>query len=247
VTEAYTGGPSGAASGSAPPRLRLTGVRRVVPDGARQRVLLDGVDLEVGAGEMVVVMGPSGSGKTTLLRIAAGLDRPDEGMPVIDGTHLWVLSPKELAELRRTAVGYVEQRWNLLDSLTVLENVRLPLELDGVRVKEAGREAMAALESVGIAERAVNFPSEISGGEQQRAAIARSLVGARRLVVADEPTGALDLLSAESVMRLLRQRCDRDGVGVLLATHDPAVAGWADRVVYLRDGVLHGARSGAVS
>ncbi len=247
VTEAHRGEPDGPSGGTASPRLRLTGVRRVVPDGTRRRVLLDGVDLEVGAGEMVVVMGPSGSGKTTLLRIAAGLDRPDEGMPVIDGIHLWVLSPKELAELRRTAVGYVEQRWNLLDSLTVLENVRLPLELDGVRAKEAGREAMAALESVGIAERAADFPSEISGGEQQRAAIARSLVGARRLLVADEPTGALDALTAEAVMRLLRQQCDRDGVGVLLATHDPAVAGWADRVVYLRDGVLHGPRSGAVS
>lgn len=247
VTEMHTSGADGATGGTEPPRLRLSGIRRAIPDGTRWRVLLDGVDLEVGVGEMVVVMGPSGSGKTTLLRIAAGLDRPDEGMQVVDGTHLWVLSPKELAELRRTAIGYVEQRWNLLDSLTVLENVRLPLELDGVRVKEAGRQAMAALESVGIADRAVDFPSEISGGEQQRAAIARSLVGSRRLLVADEPTGALDALTAESVMRMLRQRCDRDGVGVLLSTHDPAIAGWADRVVYLRDGSLHGARTGAVS
>ena len=245
VTEVDAEALDGERRGTDSPRLRLAGVRRVVPDGTRRRVLLDGVDLEVHAGEMVVVMGPSGSGKTTLLRIAAGLDRPDEGMPVIDGIHLWVLSAKELAELRRSAVGYVEQRWNLLDSLTVLENVRLPLELGGVRPKDAGREAMAALESVGIAERATNFPSELSGGEQQRAAIARSLVGSRRLLVADEPTGALDALSAESVMRLLRQRCDRDGVGVLLATHDPAVAGWADRIVYLRDGTLHGGTVGA--
>jgi putative ABC transport system ATP-binding protein len=230
--------------GSAAPRLRLTGIRCVVPDGSRQRVLLDGVDLQVGAGELVAVMGPSGSGKTTLLRIAAGLDRPDEGMPVVDGTHLWVLSPKELAEMRRSAIGYVEQRWNLLDSLTVLENVRLPLELDGVGLKDAGRQAMDALESVGIAERAANFPSDLSGGEQQRVAIARALVGSRRLLVADEPTGALDALTAESVMRLLRRRCDADGVGVLLATHDPAVAGWADRVVYLREGSLRAASSG---
>jgi putative ABC transport system ATP-binding protein len=241
VTEVHTDGSGATTSGTDAPRLRLSGIRRVVPDGRRRRVLLDGIDLQVHAGEMVVVMGPSGSGKTTLLRIAAGLDRPDEGMPVLDGTHLWVLSPKELAELRRTAVGYVEQRWNLLDSLTVLENVRLPLELDGARAKDAGREAMAALESVGIAERAVTFPPDLSGGEQQRAAIARSLVGSRRLLVADEPTGALDALTAETVMRLLRRRCDQDGVSVLLATHDPAVAGWADRIVYLRDGRLQGA------
>ena len=227
--------------------LRLSDVAQSVPDGRRRRTLLDGVDLTVDAGELVALMGPSGSGKTTLLRIAAGLDRPERGMPVIDGEHLWVLSANELADLRRSSVGYVEQRWNLLDSLTVLENVRLPLELDGVHLKEAGRQAMAALESVGIADRAVDFPSAISGGEQQRAAIARSLVGSRRLLVADEPTGALDALTAESIMRLLRQRCDRDGVGVLLSTHDPAIAGWADRVVYLRDGSLHGARTGAVS
>lgn len=247
VTEVHTSGAEAATGGTEPPRLRLSNVRKSVPDGTRWRVLLDGVDLEVAAGEMVVVMGPSGSGKTTLLRIAAGLDRPDEGMPVVDGTHLWVLSPKELAQLRRTQIGYVEQRWNLLDSLTVLENVRLPLELDGVGLKDAGKQAMAALESVGIAERAVNFPSYLSGGEQQRAAIARSLVGSRRLLVADEPTGALDVLTAEAVMRLLRQRCDHDGVGVLLATHDPAVAGWADQVVYLREGTLHAARTGALS
>lgn len=226
-------------------RLRLSAVRRVVRDGSRQRVLLDGVDLELGTGELVVVMGPSGSGKTTLLRLAAGLDRPDDGMVVVDGTHLWVLSAKELAEARRSSIGYVEQRWNLLDSLTVLENVRLPLDLDGVRSTQAGRDAMAALESVGIAERALQFPTELSGGEQQRAAIARSLVGTRRLLVADEPTGALDALTAESIMRLLRQRCDRDGAAVLLATHDAAVAGWADRVLYLREGTLGGAAAGA--
>ncbi|MBS1837390.1 MAG: ABC transporter ATP-binding protein [Actinobacteria bacterium] len=218
--------------------LRLVDVAQSVPDGRYRRSVLDGVDLDVAEGELVVLMGPSGSGKTTLLRIAAGLDRPERGMPVINGEHLWVLSASELAELRRGSVGYVEQRWNLLDSLTVAENVSLPLELDGVRRREAMREAMAALEDVGIAELARQFPSALSGGEQQRAAIARSLVGPRHLLVADEPTGALDALTAESVMRLLRRRCDAAGTAVLLATHDPAVAGWGDRVVYLRDGVL---------
>lgn len=230
--------PDGGGGESARAVLRLVDVVQSVPDGRYRRVVLDGVDLEVAAGELVVLMGPSGSGKTTLLRIAAGLDRPERGMPVIDGEHLWVLSAKDLAELRRRSVGFVEQRWNLLDSLTLVENVALPLELDGVAGRDATRDAMAALEAVGVAELARQFPSSLSGGEQQRAAIARALVGTRRLLVADEPTGALDALTAEAVMRLIRSRCDRDGVAVLLATHDPAVAGWADRVVYLRDGVL---------
>ncbi len=218
--------------------LRLSDVAQSVPDGRFRRMVLDGVDLEVREGELVALMGPSGSGKTTLLRVAAGLDRPERGMPVIDGEHLWVLSANELADLRRSSIGYVEQRWNLLDSLTVAENVSLPLELDGVRRRDAMRDAMAALEDVGIVELARQFPSELSGGEQQRAAIARSLVGSRHLLVADEPTGALDALTAEAVMRLIRRRCDERGVATLLATHDPAVAGWADRVVYLRDGHL---------
>lgn len=223
-----------------PPRitLRLVDIAQSVPDGRSRRAVLDGVDLDVFEGELVVLMGPSGSGKTTLLRIAAGIDRPERGMPVVDGEHLWVLSSKQLAELRRRSIGYVEQRWNLLDSLRLVENVALPLELDGVSSREATRDAMAALEDVGIVELARQFPSSLSGGEQQRGAIARALVGTRHLLVADEPTGALDALTAEAVMRTIRRRCDEDGTAVLLATHDPAVAGWADRVVHLRDGVL---------
>jgi putative ABC transport system ATP-binding protein len=225
-------------SPSGPARLRLVRIEQSVPDGRRRRTILDGIDLEVHRGELVVLMGPSGSGKTTLLRVAAGLDRPEGGMAVIDGEHLWVLPPADLAELRRRHVGYVEQRWNLLESLNVVENVALPLELDRRSRRESRREAMAALESVGIADLARQFPSALSGGEQQRAAIARSLVGSRRVLIADEPTGALDALTAEAVMRIVRSRCDDDGVAALLATHDPAVAGWADRVVFLRDGRL---------
>jgi len=217
--------------------LRLVDVVQTVVDGRQRRTVLDHVGLEVHAGELVALMGPSGSGKTTLLRIAAGIDRPESGMPVVDGEHLWVLPAAAMAELRRRSIGYVEQRWNLLDSLTVVENVALPLELDRVRTRDATRAAMAALEDVGIAELARQFPSDLSGGEQQRAAIARALVGDRHLLVADEPTGALDALTAESVMRLVRHRCDQ-GAAVLLATHDPAVAGWADRVLHLREGVL---------
>ena len=218
--------------------LRLVDVVQTVVDGRQRRTVLDHVGLEVRPGELVALMGPSGSGKTTLLRIAAGIDRPERGMPVVDGEHLWVLSASALAELRRRTIGYVEQRWNLLDSLTVLENVALPLELDGERTRDANRAAMASLEDVGIAELARHFPSDLSGGEQQRAAIARALVGGRHLLIADEPTGALDALTAESVMRLVRRRCDQDDAAVLLATHDPAVAGWADRVLHLREGVL---------
>jgi len=226
--------------------LRMVDIAQSVRDGRQRRTVLTGVDLEVHAGELVVLMGPSGSGKTTLLRIAAGMDRPERGMPVVDGEHLWVLSPAQLAELRRRSIGYVEQRWNLLDSLTLVENVALPLELDGTPSRAALRDAMAALEDVGIVELARQFPSSLSGGEQQRGAIARALVGTRHLLVADEPTGALDAMSAEVVMRTVRRRCDDDGTAVLLATHDPAVAGWADRVVYLRDGVLseHVAQAG---
>ena len=157
-------GPADDSTGSGAPDqevatvLRLVDIVQTVPDGRYRRVVLDGVDLDVGAGEMVVLMGPSGSGKTTLLRIAAGIDRPERGMPVVDGEHLWVLSASQLAELRRRSIGYVEQRWNLLDSLTVVENVALPLELDGTGSREATRDAMAALEDVGIAELARQFP-----------------------------------------------------------------------------------------
>ena len=234
--------PTGRLDGSTPGEratvLRLLDISQRVVDGRQHRTVLDHVGVEVHAGELVALMGPSGSGKTTLLRIAAGIDRPDAGMPVIDGEHLWVLSSSAIAELRRRTIGYVEQRWNLLDSLTIVENVALPLELDRMSTRDATRDAMAALEEVGIAELARQFPSDLSGGEQQRAAIARALVGGRHLLIADEPTGALDALTAETVMRLIRRRCDHDGAAVLLATHDPAVAGWADRVLYLRDGVL---------
>lgn len=219
-------------------RLRMSGVTRTVPDGRSSRVLLDRIDLEVCSGELVALMGPSGSGKTTLLRIAAGLDAADSGQVVVDATYLSALDRNGIAELRRRSIGYVEQRWNLLDSLTVLENVSLPLELDGMRTRDASGPAMAALESVRLVEMARAFPGELSGGEQQRVAIARALVGRRHLLLADEPTGALDAYTAEVVMRLVRRRCDDDGAAVLLATHDPAVSGWADRVVFLRDGAL---------
>jgi putative ABC transport system ATP-binding protein len=193
------------------------------------------VTLEIAAGEFVAVMGPSGSGKSTLLTLAGGLDSPTSGRVVVDGTDLGALGRTALSALRRRSVGYVFQDLNLIPSLTAAENVMLPRELDGVRSRQARREARHALDEVGIADLADRFPDEMSGGQQQRVAIARALVGERRLVLADEPTGALDSHTGEDVMRVLRARCDA-GASCLMVTHESRHAAWADRVVFLRDG-----------
>jgi putative ABC transport system ATP-binding protein len=193
------------------------------------------VSLSVAAGELVAVMGPSGSGKSTLLTIAGGLDSPTSGTVSVEGTDLGSLSRSALSALRRRSVGYVFQDFNLVPALTAAENVALPRELDGERPSRARVTALAALEEVGIAELADRFPDDMSGGQQQRVAIARALVGERRLVLADEPTGALDSVTGESVLRLLRARVDAGAAGVLV-THEARHAGWADRVVFLKDG-----------
>jgi putative ABC transport system ATP-binding protein len=216
--------------------LQLTAVTRVHGQGGDTTVrALDGIDLRVEPGELVAVMGPSGSGKSTLLHLAGGLDEPTDGAVVVEGTLLSGLSTKELARLRRRSIGYVFQDLNLVPALTAAENVALPRELDGVRSRTARREALAALEEVGIAGLADRFPDDMSGGQQQRVAIARALVGDRRLVLADEPTGALDSTTGEAVMALLRARCDAGAAGMLV-THDARHAAWADRVIFLRDG-----------
>jgi len=183
------------------------------------------------------VMGPSGSGKSTLLNLAGGLDSPTSGEVLVEGELLGSLGRRELARLRRRSVGYVFQDLNLLASLTAAENVALPLELDGMGVRAARRLAAAALGEVGLADLGQRFPDEMSGGQQQRVAIARALVGDRRLVLADEPTGALDSQTGEAVLRLLRSRIDAGAAGVLV-THEARHAAWADRVVFLRDGVI---------
>jgi putative ABC transport system ATP-binding protein len=198
---------------------------------------LRGVSLAVRPGELVAVMGPSGSGKSTLLTIAGGLDTPTSGDVRIDGESLAGLSRAAIARLRRRSLGYVFQDLNLIPSLTAAENVQLPLELDGVRTAAARRAARAALAEVGLADHADRFPDEMSGGQQQRTAIARALVGDRRLVLADEPTGALDSETGEAILQLLRSRVDA-GAAALLVTHEARHAAWADRVVFLRDGVL---------
>jgi putative ABC transport system ATP-binding protein len=193
------------------------------------------VTLTVESGEFVAVMGPSGSGKSTLLTLAGGLDTPTSGEVEVEGTDLGTLDKAALSAVRRRSVGYVFQDLNLIPSLTAAENVMLPRELDGVRTRQARREAAIALREVGISEVADRFPDEMSGGQQQRVAIARALVGDRRLVLADEPTGALDSQTGEDIMRILRLRCDA-GAACLMVTHESRHAAWADRVIFLRDG-----------
>jgi len=216
--------------------LEIRGLTRVHGSGESEVHALRGVDLTVVAGELVAVMGPSGSGKSTLLTIAGGLDSPTAGTVAIEGTVLGDLSRKQLAALRRRSVGYVFQDFNLIPALTAAENVALPRELDGDSTRVARRLALTALDEVGIPELADRFPDDMSGGQQQRVAIARAIVGDRRLVLADEPTGALDTETGEQVLRLLRTRCDAGAAGVLV-THEARHAAWADRVVFLRDGL----------
>jgi putative ABC transport system ATP-binding protein len=220
---------------SDPVLLTLEGVRRVHGSGAREVVALDGVDLTVRLGELVAVMGPSGSGKSTLLNVAGGLDTPTSGTVTIAGDVLSEMDAKGRAALRRKRIGYVFQDFNLIPALTAGENVSLPRELDGVPARKARAEAKEALAEVGLEKQARRFPDELSGGQQQRVAIARALVGPRRLVLADEPTGALDSVTGEAVMRVLRARVDAGAAG-LLVTHEPRFAAWADRTVFLRDG-----------
>jgi putative ABC transport system ATP-binding protein len=218
--------------------LELDRVWRVHGSGHTAVEALRDASLRVAAGELVAVMGPSGSGKSTLLTLAGGLDAPTEGVVRVLGDDLASCSRDHLAAIRRRTIGYVFQELNLLPGLTAAENVSLPLELDGVRLRAARARAMTGLERVGLADLADRFPEDLSGGEQQRVAIARAVVGDRQLLLADEPTGALDSVTGEHVMRLLRSACDDDGSAGVLVTHDAAHAAWADRVVFLRDGVV---------
>ncbi len=220
-----------------PAVLRLHDVHRVHGSGAVQVNALAGVSLDLRPGELVAVMGPSGSGKSTLLHLAGGLDSPTSGEVVLDGVALSGLSARARAAVRRRSVGYVFQELNLVPALNAVENVMLPRELDGTPTRQARREAWAALGEVGVRDLADRFPDEMSGGQQQRVAIARALVGTRRVVLADEPTGALDSATGEQIMRVLRARVDAGAAG-LLVTHESRFAAWADRVVFLRDGVL---------
>lgn len=221
------------------PILELRGVSRLHGEGAREVRALDDLSLCVQSGEFVAVMGPSGSGKSTLLNLAGGLDSPDAGTVLIGGSPLSGKRPAQLAELRRRSVGYVFQDFNLLPGLTAAENVAFPLELDGWGWRQAFAAARAALDECGIPHLADRRPEDMSGGQAQRVAIARALVGPRTLVLADEPTGALDSTTGSAILELLRDRADR-GAAVVMVTHEPRFAAWADRTVYLRDGTVSG-------
>jgi putative ABC transport system ATP-binding protein len=215
--------------------LELRNVSKVYGQDATEVHALREVSLSVEAGALVAVMGASGSGKSTLLTIAGSLEEPTRGEVFIRGADVAQMSRNDRAQLRRRSVGYVFQDYNLLAGLTALENVSLPLELDGHASGKARAAGMRALEELGLAERASHFPDQLSGGERQRVAIARAVVGERRLLLADEPSGALDSTNGEAVMRLILTACRR-GVAAVVVTHDAQLASWADRVVFLRDG-----------
>ncbi|MDP1819987.1 MAG: ABC transporter ATP-binding protein [Acidimicrobiales bacterium] len=213
--------------------LRFEGVSKRYSAGAREVVALDGVDLTIDAGELVALVGRSGSGKSTLLHLAGGLDTADSGRVLLDKRDVGSLSIAERSKLRRREIGFVFQFFHLIPTLTVVENVELPLLLDGAKRGDRGREL---IERVGIGPRADHLPGELSGGELQRAAIARALVARPRLLLADEPTGNLDSANGEEVLQLLRDEVRTEGTALLMVTHDADATVRADRSHTLTDG-----------
>jgi putative ABC transport system ATP-binding protein len=218
--------------------VRFSNVVKAYGEGATEVRALDRLDLEVARGEMVAVMGPSGCGKSTMLHLAGALESPTAGSVEVNGRDLSTLDAAGRAALRRGEVGFVFQRLNLVASLTAVENVALPLELSGRSAKQARPMALEALAAVGLHQQLDRYPDHFSGGQQQRIAIARAMVGGRGLILADEPTGALDSRTADEVVELLAGLPAAFGSTVVLVTHEPRFASWADRVVFMRDGVV---------
>jgi putative ABC transport system ATP-binding protein len=216
--------------------LELRDISKSYGQGESEVHALRHVTLTADQGAMVAVMGPSGSGKSTLLTIAGTLEEPTTGEVLIAGERTSTMSRAAKARLRRRTVGYVFQDFNLLPGLTAVENVSLPLELDGVPGRRARQTALSELTRLGLASRAAHYPDQMSGGERQRVAIARAMVGERQLLLADEPSGALDSVNGEAVMRLIHDACKNAGKTAVVVTHDAQLASWADRVVFLRDG-----------
>jgi putative ABC transport system ATP-binding protein len=219
-----------------PAALELRTIVKRYGAGLTEVRALTDVSVRIEPGELVAVMGPSGCGKSTMLHLAGALEDPDAGQVLVDGLDLSTLSPAQQATLRRTDVGFVFQRLNLVPSLTAMENVMLPMELERVPAREARERARAALVSVGIVEQLDRFPDDFSGGQQQRIAVARAIVGTRKLILADEPTGALDTMTGDAVIELMAGLPAATGAAVVLVTHEPRYAAWADRVVFMRDG-----------
>ena len=232
-----------AATGTASAQaIAMRDIRKVYGRGEGAVVALDGINVGLAVGSFTAVMGPSGSGKSTFLNVAAGLDRPSAGSVTLGDTELAGLSERRLTVLRRERIGFVFQAFNLLPSLTVAQNIGLPLRLDGHRPRRSAVREVAA--RVGLDKRLRHRPSELSGGQQQRVAIARALVTRPEVVFADEPTGALDTRTGHEVLALLREIVDNDGRTVVMVTHDPPAAAWADQVVLLADGRLAGTLDG---
>ncbi|HEY3833772.1 MAG TPA: ABC transporter ATP-binding protein [Acidimicrobiia bacterium] len=218
------------------PILEFDDVVKSFGSGLTEVRALRGVTFSVEEGEFVAVMGPSGCGKSTMLHLAGALETPSAGSVRVAGRELAGLDAAERSLLRRNELGYVFQRLNLIPSLTAIENVMLPLELAGAPQREVRARAVEALETVGLDERLDRYPDDFSGGQQQRIAIARAIVGTRRLLLADEPTGSLDTASSDEVIELLATLPRDHGTAIVLVTHEPRFASWADRVLFLRDG-----------
>lgn len=211
---------------------------KVYGKGETAVTALKGVNLTIGQGEFVAVMGPSGCGKSTLLYLIGGLDRPTEGKVVLDGQELSTLNDNQVTQIRRRKMGFVFQFYNLIPVLSALENAALPMVLDGVPVAQANERARLWLERVGLSDRLNHRPAELSGGQQQRVAIARALAHEPLIILADEPTGNLDSRAGDEIATLLRQISSEWGRTVLMVTHDPRIAAYADRIVFLKDGKI---------
>ena len=220
--------------------VKVQGVKKAYRMGKVIVPALRGVSFEVREGEFLAVLGPSGSGKSTLLHLIGCLDRPDEGKIIVDGADVLKLSDEELAELRLRKIGFVFQFFNLLPRLTAIKNVELPLIIAGVPEKEARERAKEMLRLVGLEARVSHRPIELSGGEQQRVAIARALINNPKIVLADEPTGNLDTKSGWEIVQLMKRLNEERGQTFIVVTHDPHIAETADRILYLKDGLIEG-------
>jgi putative ABC transport system ATP-binding protein len=220
------------------PVLVVENIEKVYQGGRGGVAALRGVSFRAEAGEFIALMGPSGCGKSSLLHIIGGMDKPTRGRAMLGSVALDALDDEELARLRRRRIGFVFQFFNLLPTLTLSENIALPLMLDGANDRETGERTGALIERIGLNARATHYPAELSGGEMQRAAVARAIIARPELILADEPTGNLDTENGEQVMRLLAELNRETGVTIILATHSEEAASYASRIIRMRDGVI---------